>query len=103
MKNLIADSGNIFATERPFPVQNAITPPSAYIRETALPINFVPPFIAEGVGVAGRASVARVIRNILSLSKGAVHVRETVAGIRCDGMKCSRTHRHQRRRLRIRT
>lgn len=30
-KNLIADSGNIFATDNPFPTQKASTPPSRYI------------------------------------------------------------------------
>ena len=38
----MADSGKIFTTERPLPVQNASTPPSAYMRPMAFTIALNP-------------------------------------------------------------
>jgi hypothetical protein len=76
-KNLIADSGIIFATERPFPVQKANMPPSAYIRTTAFDIaSFTPPRLGFGVSAPPK-SEGCVIKKILRRSNGAVHVRET--------------------------
>ena len=73
-RNLIADSGRIFATDSPFPIQNPRTPFSTYIFVIALVIAFIP----NDLDVTARVgSGCRVIRNIFSRSNGAVHVRET--------------------------
>lgn len=74
----MADSGNILATERPLPVQKAKTPPSEYIRTTALAIVLIPVTL-PGVEVTGAPprSGGRVMRKILRRSNGAVHVLET--------------------------
>lgn len=71
----MADSGNIFITESPLPVQKAKTPPSEYIRVTAPPMALAPPVLP----MADTPSKLddRVIKNTLSRSNGAVHVRET--------------------------
>ena len=76
-KNLIADSGRIFTTDRPFPVQNARTPPSAYIRVTAPAMAFRPRTGARGLSEVPPRSGGRVIRNIFRRSNGAVHVLDT--------------------------
>lgn len=76
VKNLIADSGKIFATDRPFPVQKESRPPSAYMRTTAFPIALTPPIPLEPSAVPPK-SAGRVMRNIFKRSKGAVHVLET--------------------------
>lgn len=73
----MADSGRIFATERPLPVQNPSTPPSAYILAIALPIALRPLTGACGVSDVPPSSGGRVIKKIFSLSNGAVHVRDT--------------------------
>lgn len=70
----MADSGRIFTTDNPFPIQNPRIPFSTYMLVTALVIAFIPKDLdaraREGLG-------CRVIKNILSRSNGAVHVRET--------------------------
>lgn len=70
----MADSGRIFATDNPFPIQNPRTPFSTYMLVIALVIDFIPndldPMATDGSG-------CRVIKNILSRSSGAVNVRET--------------------------
>lgn len=81
VKNLIADSGNILATDRPLPVQKAKTPPSAYIRATAFPIALAPNKLGFAVNNVPPRSGGRVIRNIFSRSKGAVHVRDTAENV----------------------
>ena len=73
----MADSGKIFATESPFPVQKARTPPSEYIRATALPIARTPRTGAFELSETPPRSGGRVMRKILSRSNGAVHVRDT--------------------------
>lgn len=73
----MADSGRIFTTERPLPVQNARTPPSAYILEIAPKIAWRPRAGACEESVVPPSSGGRVIRKIFNLSNGAVHVRET--------------------------
>ena len=73
-RNLMADSGRIFATDSPFPIQKPSTPFSTYILVTALDIAFIP----NDLDTAVRAgSGCRVIRNIFNRSNGAVNVRET--------------------------
>ena len=73
-KNLMADSGRIFATDSPLPIQNPRTPFSTYIFVIALVIAFIP----NDLDTAARAgSGCRVIRNIFNRSNGAVKVRET--------------------------
>lgn len=74
---MIADSGKILITDKAFPVQNARTPPSAYMRVTALAIAFNPRTGAVGLSEGPPASGDRVIKNIFRRSKGAVHVLET--------------------------
>ena len=78
-KNFIADSGKIFATDRPFPVQKASRPPSAYIRVTADASTLNPPggFAAVAGCSAPPSSGGLVIRNTFKRSKGAVQVRDT--------------------------
>jgi hypothetical protein len=73
-RNLIADSGRIFTTDNPFPIQNPRIPFSTYMLVIALPIAFIPNDLDARVTVG---SGCRVIRNIFSRSNGAVHVRET--------------------------
>ena len=75
--NFMADSGNIFNTESPFPVQKAKTPPSAYMRATAPPIAFKPLTLGLGPTEVPPISGARVIKKTLRRSNGAVHVLET--------------------------
>lgn len=70
----MADSGRIFATDNPFPIQNPRTPFSTYMFVTALVIAFIPN--DPDARVTDRFG-CRVIKNILSRSSGAVHVRET--------------------------
>jgi len=70
----MADSGRIFATDSPFPIQKPRTPFSTYIFVTALEMAFIPNDLDAAV-TAG--SGCRVIKNIFSRSNGAVNVRET--------------------------
>ena len=82
-KNLIADSGKIFATDKPLPTQKPLTPPSLKICLTAPPIALKPfdaAFEAWDVLVklTSLSSGDRVIRKTFSRSKGAVHVRDTI-------------------------
>lgn len=77
--NFMADSGNIFITESPFPVQKAKIPPSAYIRATAPPIAFKPQTPGLGRTEVPPISGGRVIKKILRRSNGAVHVLETAS------------------------
>ena len=70
----MADSGRIFATDSPFPIQKPRTPFSTYIFVTALVIAFMPKDLDVTVTTG---SGCRVIRNIFSRSNGAVNVRET--------------------------
>jgi hypothetical protein len=70
----MADSGRIFATDSPFPIQKPRTPFSTYMLVTALVIAFIP---SDLVVRARDGSGGRVIKNILSRSRGAVNVRET--------------------------
>lgn len=73
-RNLMADSGRIFATDSPFPIQNPRIPFSTYILVTASVTAFIP----NDLDTTARAgSGCRVIRNIFSRSNGAVQVRET--------------------------
>ena len=81
-KNLMADSGNIFTTDSPFPTQNARIPPSMYVRPMASKIALKPFFAVFVVSVAFFRSTLlisgeRVIRYTFRRSKGAVVVRET--------------------------
>ena len=71
----MADSGNIFATDSPLPVQNANTPPSAYIRPTADAV-ILKADCRAAVGTPP-SSGGRVIKKTFSRSKGAVHVLDT--------------------------
>ena len=78
----MALSGNIFATDKPFPTQKARTPPSRYIWVIAPPIARAPRAAAWAVPemslrVAPLISGGRVIKKTLRRSKGAVHVRDT--------------------------
>lgn len=75
---MIADSGNIFATDKPFPTQKASTPPSAYIFTIVLAIVRMPDMRAGVPAPTG--SEGLVIKNTFIRSKGAVHVRETDRG-----------------------
>lgn len=78
VKNLIADSGNIFVTDNPLPTQKAAIPPSAYIRAIADIIAFVPRTVASGCSEVPPRSGGLVIRKTLRRSNGAVDVRDTV-------------------------
>jgi len=71
----MADSGRIFATDSPFPIQNPRTPFSTYIFVTASVIAFIPNDLDTAAARTG--SGCRVIRNIFNRSNGAVNVRET--------------------------
>jgi hypothetical protein len=73
-KNLMADSGRIFATDNPFPIQNPRIPFSTYIFVIALVTAFIP---SDLDARATDGSGCRVIKKILSRSSGAVNVRET--------------------------
>ena len=64
-------------TDKPFPVQKARTPPSEYIRVTALAMALNPRTGAWGLSEVPPASGERVMRNIFRRSKGAVQVLET--------------------------
>ena len=70
----MADSGRIFATDNPFPIQNPRIPFSTYMLVIALVIAFIPNDLDAR---ATDGSGGRVIKNILSRSRGAVNVRET--------------------------
>lgn len=76
-KNLIADSGKIFATDSPFPTQNPRIPPSLYILFIALLIALTPLGFGVVCVLTLVTSGARVIRKTFSRSNGAVVVRET--------------------------
>jgi hypothetical protein len=78
VKNLIADSGKIFATDNPLPTQKAAIPPSAYIRAIAEIIAFAPRTLASGCSEVPPRSGGLVIRKIFRRSNGAVDVRDTV-------------------------
>jgi hypothetical protein len=73
----MADSGNILATERPFPVQNASKPPSVYIRAMEEAMAFTPRKLGFEEICVPPISGGRVTKKTLSRSNGAVHVRET--------------------------
>ena len=73
----MADSGKIFSTERPLPVQNARMPPSAYMRRMAPAIALNPCVGVAAVSAVPPNSGGRVIKKIFSLSNGAVQVRDT--------------------------
>jgi hypothetical protein len=73
----MADSGRIFATDSPFPIQKPRIPFSTYILVIALVTAFIP----NDLDTMERAgSGCRVIKNIFSRSNGAVNVRETEGG-----------------------
>jgi hypothetical protein len=78
VKNLIADSGKIFATDNPLPTQKAATPPSAYIRAIADMIAFAPRTPDSGCSEVPPRSGGLVIRKTLRRSNGAVDDRDTV-------------------------
>ena len=78
VKNLIADSGKIFATDNPLPTQKAAIPPSAYIRAIADIIAFAPRTVASGCREVPPRSGGLVIRKTFRRSNGAVDVRDTV-------------------------
>jgi len=75
-KNLMADSGNILATDSPLPVQKPSNPPSAYIRTMAVP-RFRRPDLRTPSNCVPPSSGGRVMRKIFNRSNGAVHVRDT--------------------------
>jgi len=94
VKNLIADSGKIFATDKPFPVQKESRPPSAYMRATAFPIAFTPPIPLDPTVVPPKSG-GLVIKNIFNRSKGAVHVLETSnERVSASSLRASSTLRH---------
>jgi hypothetical protein len=78
VKNLIADSGKIFATDSPLPTQKAAIPPSAYIRAIADMIALAPRTVDSGCSEVPPRSGGLVIRKIFRRSNGAVDVRDTV-------------------------
>lgn len=85
----MADSGRIFTTDNPFPIQNPRTPFSTYMLVIALVIAFIPNDLdaraTDGLG-------CRVIKNIFSRSNGAVNVRETVDGFIREKGQMDETH-----------
>ena len=74
---MMADSGNILATERPFPVQNARRPPSEYNPAMAPAMALTPPKQGLDARDVPPRSGERAMRKIITRTKGGVAILDT--------------------------